>query len=194
MRENPGLRLFGVSVASAACLSSGACGPSAGALAGPDSGQGSSPAVRGLRLRAQLTNHAYDAPESFALEVVFENVGDLPVAILPAMVRRRYRPLGSGSATYVPYPGPPIFPWRDAFVLGPGVARTVTITGMRDGDGIWALAPGAYELSVRYVVEEALAWPAVPADVRRSLGAAGVWMGALETPGIEVTFRSRASS
>ena len=194
MREIPSLRLLGGAVALAACLSSGACGAAAGVQGGPASGQGWSPAVRGLRLRAQSINPAYDAAESFALEVVFENVGDRPVAVLPAMVRRRYRPLGSGSAAYVPYPGPPIFPWRDAFVLGPGAARTVTFAGMRDGDGIWALGPGAYELSVRYVVEEALAGPAVPAEVRRSLGAAGVWVGALETPGIEVAFRPRARS
>jgi hypothetical protein len=65
---------------------------------------------------------------------------------------------------------------------------------MRDGDGIWTLEPGAYELSVRYVVEEALAGRAVPPEVRGSLGGAAVWVGALETPGIEVTFRPRARS
>jgi hypothetical protein len=62
---------------------------------------------------------------------------------------------------------------------------------MQDGDGIWALEPGTYELSVRYIVAGEVAGSAVPVEVRRELGGAPIWVGALETPAIRITFQPR---
>ncbi len=193
MSGTSGIRCLGLPLALVAALLPVACGPAAGVQGAPASAQDWSPAVRGLRLRVRSPNPSYDDPASFSLEVVFENAGDTPIGILPVYVRRRYRALGSGVARYVPYPGPPIYPWRGAFALGPGRRQTVKLLGMGDGDGIWALEPGTYELSVRYIVDEEVAGPAVPVEVRRDLGGAPIWVGALETPAMRITFQPRAN-
>ncbi len=192
MRKALNARACALSAALVVALFAAGCGPLEGVQASSDSAQSWTPAVRGLRLRVQSAAPTYDDAASFSLEVVFENVGDTPVGILPPVIRRRYRALGSGRATYIPYPGPPIYPWRGAFALGPGEVRSVTVVGMRDGDGIWALEPGAYELSVRYIVDESVAGPSVPIEARRELGRAKIWVGQLESPAVTVVFRPRA--
>ena len=195
MRGISSPRFLGLTMTLFAAVSPVACGPAAGVWGGSDSAQGWSPAVRGLRLRAQSPNPTYDDLESFILQVVFENVGDTAIGVVPASVRRRYRALGAGRVTYVPLPAPPIYPWRNAFALGPKETRTVTFVGSRDGNAHWNLEPGTYELSVRYIVDEdeEVARPAVPVEVQRELGGAPIWVGALETPTLRITFQPRTN-
>ena len=194
MGRTASIRYLGWTVTLLAALFPVGCGLAAGMPGDAGSAQGWIPAVRGLRLRVQSPSPIYDDPISFSLQVVFENVGDTPTAILPPSMRRHYRALGAGRATYIPYPGPPIYPWGGAFALRPGETRTVTLAGMRDGDGHWTLEPGAYELSVRYVVDEGVAGPSVPIEARRELGGAPIWVGALETPAILIVAEVRLTS
>ncbi len=59
------------------------------------------------------------------------------------------------------------------------------LLGMRDGDGVWSLEPGRYDLSVRLSVTlEAI--EASRVQVER-LGAA-IWQGDIRSPSVQVTF------
>jgi hypothetical protein len=59
------------------------------------------------------------------------------------------------------------------------------LLGMRDGDGVWSLEPGRYDLSVRLIVtSEAI--EASRAQVAH-LGAA-IWQGDIRSPSVRVTF------
>ncbi len=100
----------------------------------------------------------YEDPESFLLEVFFENRGPSPLIILPSLIRRQYSPMDeSGVVTYVPRSDPAPSSWQGAFALQPQETRVVTLAGMEDGDGVWELDKGFYRLSVRYVVTDDVA-------------------------------------
>ena len=112
----------------------------------------SAPAFASLVIRVEFSTREYAESRKFELSVILQNNGDAPVIVLPQSLRRQYRSLDAGIASYSPYPGPPIRPWKDAFLLRPGEGRTLTVRGMRDGDGVWNLEPGRYELSIRLSV------------------------------------------
>jgi hypothetical protein len=145
----------------------------------------SAPAVAALVIQVESSTCAYEEPERFELSVILRNNGDDMVILLPQSLRRAYVSLGGGAAHYSPYPGPPIKPWKDAFLLRPGQSRTITVRGMRDGDGVWNLEPGRYELSIRLSVT-----PDTVAASRsqvKDLGAA-IWQGDIQSSSIRVTY------
>jgi hypothetical protein len=117
--------------------------------------------------------------------MILENNGGAPVIVLPQSLRRQYLSIGAGAARYSPYPGPPISPWKDAFLLRPGQSRTLTVRGMRDGDGVWNLEPGRYELSIRLSVTSDTV-EASSSQVK-DLGAA-IWEGDIQSSSIRVTY------
>jgi len=143
------------------------------------------PASASLVVRVESATREYEEPEQFELSVIFQNDGGGPVIVLPQSLRRQYRSLGAGTARYSPYPGPPIRPWKDAFLLRRGESRTLVLRGMRDGDGMWSVEPGRYELSIRLsVTSEAV--EASSSQVK-ALGAP-IWQGDIQSSSIRVTY------
>lgn len=123
-----------------------------------------------LEIRAESPTPRYSVPERFHLVVTIRNPTKNALVILPGGIDRVYKALGRGSARYVPFPGPPLSPWRNAFLLSPGESRLMEFHGMRDGDGVWMIAPGEYLLTIRLVVSAEVAnspefrssWPRIP--------------------------------
>ncbi|MDO9351983.1 MAG: hypothetical protein Q8P64_19945 [Deltaproteobacteria bacterium] len=112
--------------------------------------------IDGLRLGLRIPILNYKDSNAFQLSIIFENLGKEKMIILPESIHRNYQVKGHGAAKYVPFPGPPISPWRDAFTLLPGRKNEMKLVGMRDRDGIWILEPGTYHLSIRYIVPQNL--------------------------------------
>jgi hypothetical protein len=112
--------------------------------------------VNGLRLGIFTPTPNYGDPETFKLSLLFENLGKEKISVLSQSIRRNYQSKGQGTAKYVPFPGPRISPWKDIFTLLPGQRNEIKLVGMRDGDGIWVLEPGTYDLSIWYVVPQDL--------------------------------------
>jgi hypothetical protein len=142
-------------------------------------------------VRAHSSTRTYSDPADFHLAVTLENRGESAFVILPVSIRRSYTPRSGGAARYNPLPGPRLPPWKGAFVLLPGQARTLEFRGMADGDGIWRLEPGSYELTVRLDVTPDLARSA--AAQIQELGAP-VWQGEVGSEPIAVAFAARAAS
>jgi hypothetical protein len=142
--------------------------------------------IDGLRLGLYTPTPNYKDFNSFQLSVIFENVGEQNIVILPQSIRRNYRSKGHGAAKYVPFPGPRIYPLKDAFTLSPGQRNEINFVGMRDGDGIWMLEPGAYDLSIRYAVSQDLV-----SSYTRDLpdSNARIWRGSIESEKITVKFQ-----
>jgi hypothetical protein len=138
-----------------------------------------------LTVQVESLTREYGKPAEFQLSVVFRNDGEAPVIVLPQSLRRIYVSLDDGVARYSPYPGPPIKPWRDAFLLQPGQSRAIAVRAMRDRDGVWNLEPGRYELSVRLTVT-----PAAVEASRPHLGhlQAAIWQGDVRSSRIRVTY------
>ena len=151
-----------------------ACGPAL--LSGPEAG---------LFVRAYSSTPTYSDPADFHLAVTLDNGGDSAVVILPGAIRRSYTPRSGGAARYMPFPGPRLAPWKGAFLLLPGQAHTLEFTGMRDGDGIWDLERGRYELTVRFHVTPNLARSAEAHT--EDLGAPA-WVGDITSDPIAVSF------
>ena len=91
----------------------------------------------------------------------------------------------SGVAQYSPFPGSPIRPWKDAFLLQPGQSRTLILRGMRDRDGVWNLEPGHYEMSIRLTVTPEAA--KASASQVKNLGAA-IWEREIKSSNIRVGY------
>jgi len=143
------------------------------------------PSQASLAIRIQSSTPIYDDPSAFELSVIVQNRGSIPLVILPQALRRVYSAVGSGSAEYSPYPGPPVPPWKGAFCLQPGQTRTLTFVGMRDGDGSWKIEPGRYELRVSLSVSGDTA---KSAEEHVSHFGAAIWQGNLQSPAIFVTY------
>lgn len=142
--------------------------------------------IDGLRLGLYTPTPNYKDFNSFQLSVIFENVGKEKIIILPQSIRRNYQSKGHGAAKYIPFPGPRIYPLKDAFTLLPGQRDEINFVGMRDGDGIWILEPGTYDLSVRYTVSQDL----VSSYARDIPDAnARIWAGSIESEKITVKFQ-----
>jgi hypothetical protein len=139
-----------------------------------------------LTIRVQSSTPIYDDPSAFELSVIVQNRGSSPLVVLPQALRRVYAALGSGSAEYSPYPGPPVPPWKGAFSLQPGQTRTLTFVGMRDGDGSWKIEPGRYELRVRLSVSGDTA---KSAEEHVAHFGATIWQGNLQSSATLVTYR-----
>jgi len=139
-----------------------------------------------LEIRAESPAPRYSVPERFHFVVTIRNRAKNALVILPGGIRRVYKALDRGSAGYVPFPGPPLSPWRNAFLLFPGESRTMEFQGMRDGDGVWMLDPGEYLLAIRMTVSADVAnspdfrssWPGIP-----------VWHGECASEPTPVTYR-----
>jgi len=149
-------------------------------------GPGAASAASPLALEATSPTPQYADPALFRLTVVFHNRGEAPVVVLPTRIRREYRAVGDGKADYLPYPGPPISPWKGAFALAAGASRSVELEGMDDGDGIWRLAPGHVDLVVRYAVDTELA--AQTAALLVALREVALWVGELESDPIRLSY------
>jgi hypothetical protein len=139
----------------------------------------------GLTIRAHSPTASYSKPDDFRLSVTFRNHGDSPLVILPVAIHRKYTALDAAKARYSPFPGPPIPPWRNAFLLAPGQTHVVELPGHRDADGIWILEPGRYELAVRIEVSPDQADSAARHLVNF---AAPVWRGTLLSAPIRIVF------
>jgi hypothetical protein len=135
--------------------------------------------INGLRLSLHSPTQNYKDPNAFQLSVLFENVGkEKIIIILPQSIRQNYEAKGRGTAKYIPFPGPRISPWKDAFTLLPGRRDEIKLVGMRDGDGIWKLEPGTYDFSARYIVPQDF----VAAYIRDFPDSkARLWTGSIET-------------
>ena len=55
-----------------------------------------------LHLIARAATRTYHDPDSFSIEVVFENHGSSPVRIFPAALYRHYRPVHEETVAFVP--------------------------------------------------------------------------------------------
>jgi len=142
--------------------------------------------INGLRLGLYTPAPNYKDFNSFQLSVIFENLGKEKIVILPQSIRRNYQSKGHGAAKYVPFPGPRIYPLKDAFTLLPGQRNEINFVGMRDGDGIWTLEPGPYDLSIRYTVSQDLV-SSYARDFPDSY--ARIWTGSIESAKITVKFQ-----
>ena len=142
--------------------------------------------IDGLRLGLSISNLIYKDPKTFQLSIFFQNLGKEKIIILPESTRRIYQGKGQGVAKYVPFPGPPIYPWGGAFLLLPGQKNEIKYVGMRDRDGIWVLEPGTYNLSMQFIV---------PQDLAGGYGREfpnskdQVWIGRIETEKLTITFQ-----
>jgi hypothetical protein len=142
--------------------------------------------IDGLRLGLYTPAPNYKDFNSLQLSVIFENVGKEKIVILPQSIRRNYQSKGHGAAKYVPFPGPRIYPLKDAFTLLPGQRNEINFVGMRDGDGVWMLESGTYDLSIRYNVSQDL----VSSYVRDFPDSkARIWTGSIESEKITVKFQ-----
>ena len=137
-----------------------------------------------LTIRVESSTPVYDDPAIFELSVIIQNLGSSRLVVLPQSLRREYSAAASGSATYTPYPGPPVPPWKGAFSLEPGQSRTLAFVGMRDGDGSWKIDPGRYELRVRLSVSGETARSA---EKHVAHFGAAIWRGNLQSSAILVT-------
>ena len=168
----------------------------AGRPVGPEFPAGHMPGsnAAGALLHVHLDDYplVYEEPETFVLQVSFENRGDTPIVVLPSSIHRQYQPLADGRVTYRPFPGPRVSPWEHAVAIQPRQIHSVTLTGMQDGDGLWTLEPGTYRLSVRYLVTPDLANGAGVEKEQASSLDGDVWVGELETR--EVTLRYEPAS
>ena len=142
--------------------------------------------INGLRLGLYTSTPDYKDHNSFQLSVIFENVGKEKIVILPQSIRRKYKSRGHGVAEYIPFPGPRIYPLKDAFTLLPGQRNEINFVGMRDGDGIWKLEPGTYDLSIRYIVSQDLVL-SYARDIHDPN--ARIWTGTIESEKITVKFQ-----
>jgi hypothetical protein len=140
----------------------------------------------GLRLGLSISTPIYKDPNIFQLSIVFQNLGKEKIIILPESTRRIYQVKGQGVAKYVPFPGPPIPPWRGAFPLLPGQKNEIKYVGMKDRDGIWVLEPGTYNISIKYVVPQDLA---VGYGREFPNSKDQVWIGHIETEKLTITFQ-----
>ncbi len=138
-----------------------------------------------LAIEVQSATPTFARPATFELSVIVQNRGEASIVVLPQGLRREYSALGSGSATYSPYPGPPMAPWNGAFALEPGQARTLTFVGVGDGDGYWRIEPGRYELGVRLSVSSEFAKAAEPHVAHFG---ATIWQGDIRSSAIVVTY------
>jgi len=142
--------------------------------------------IHGLRLGLYTPAPNYKDFNSFQLSVIFENLGEEKIVILPQSIRRNYQSKDHDAAKYVPFPGPRIYPLKDAFTLLPGQRNEINLIGMRDGDGIWTLEPGTYDLSIRYTVSQDLV-SSYARDFPDSN--ARIWTGSIESKKITVKFQ-----
>jgi hypothetical protein len=138
-----------------------------------------------LAIQIQSSTPSYGDPAAFEFSVIVQNRGDFPLVVLPQAIRRDYSALDSGSVEYLPYPGPRIPPWGGAFSLQPGQTRTLTLIGMRDGDGSWNIEAGRYELRVILSVSGDMARSAK--EHVAHFGAA-IWQGDLQSSAIVITY------
>ena len=145
----------------------------------------------GLFVRAHSSTPTYSGPADFHFAVVLANREDSAVVVLPGALRRSYTPRSGGAARYIPFPGPRLAPWKGAFLLLPGQTHTLEFTGMRDGDRIWDLEPGRYELTVRFHVTPDLARSA-EAHIEE-LGAPA-WEGEATSDPIAVSFVAQSAA
>jgi hypothetical protein len=146
---------------------------------------GSAPAPAGLVIHLEPSTSEYAEPSEFEFSVILKNHSDAPLVVLPQSLRREYVSLENGAAHYSPYPGPPIKPWNGAFLLRPGLSRTLILRGMDDGDGVWRLDPGRYELSVRLSVTPEQAKASAP-ELKEF--EAAIWVGEIRSSKIPVTY------
>ncbi len=142
--------------------------------------------IDGLLLGLYTSTPNYKDFNLFQLSVMFENVGKEKIVILPQSIRRHYESRGHGAAEYIPYPGPRIYPLKDAFTLLPGQRNEINFVGMRDGDGIWKLEPGPYDLSIRYIVSQDLVL-SYARDLPDSN--ARIWAGTIESGKLTIKFQ-----
>jgi hypothetical protein len=146
---------------------------------------------QGLCMWVESAVVAFRMSEKFGMAVTFQNSGIEPVVILPEFLRRKFLPQGEGKATYQPYPGPPIPPWRGSFALGAGERKTVKLEDFREGDGVWLLEQGSYLLSISYTVPEGIEESSShPTDSGFPEGR--IWTGELHTLSLPLTYRPDA--
>jgi hypothetical protein len=155
------------------------------ASCGAPGGPAAQDPVGSLVMQAGSATLVYRDPEQFRLEVSFHNESRAPVIVLSSGIRRVYRPLRNGTAERVAFPGPRLSPWRGSFLLASGESRSVVLLGMRDGDGIWRLTPGAYELTVCLQVP---AEPGDPPQTELAPPGTRVWHGELVARPISVAY------
>jgi hypothetical protein len=131
----------------------------------------------------------YEKPDSFLLEVYFENVGGQALTILPSLIHRLYSPMDeAGAVTYVPIPAAEGSPWSGAFTLQPQQTKVVTFLGMKDGDGFWELQSGFYRLSVRYMVTKDLMRSGYDVDDGFGPPPATLWVGEVQSEEMTVRY------
>lgn len=145
-----------------------------------------------LLVSVSSSTPTYDYPASFRLSITFENRSEKPLVILPALLHRHYLQLETGRAKYVPYPGPLILPWKGAFVLSAQTNRVIETKGMRDGDGVWVLEPGSYQISVKYAVDSELEAEREAAELPLQLAKIPIWYGELESKPIKIFFATES--
>ena len=145
----------------------------------------STPVFACLDVQVETSTSEYGKPAKFDLSVILRSNCGAPVIVLPQSIRRKYVSVGSGAAQYSPFPGPRIKPWQDAFLLRPGQSQTLIVRGMRDGDGVWNLEPGRYEMSIRLTVTPETA--KASALQVENLGAS-IWEGDIRSSNIRVIY------
>ena len=137
-----------------------------------------------LELTLASSTSSYSNPNEFNLSVTFQNTSDKQFIVFPVYVRRNYTSLDGKKAEYIPYPGPAINPWPTAIVLNGGEVKTANFKGMQNGDGIWTLEPGQYELGAILTIAPEAIFGVVP-DKYKGMD---IWRGSIETGVIKIHY------
>lgn len=140
-----------------------------------------------LALEIMSGNGIYRQPSQFELTLAVHNSGPDPLLVLPHRIHREYRSLSGSRLRYVPFPGPALPPWLHAFVIEPGETVELVQTGMRDGDGTWALNPGHYQLSLVYEIPANFS--SYAGDRPEEFSGASLWTGRLRSAPVHVEYR-----
>ena len=137
-----------------------------------------------LTLKIDSPTKTYKQNNQFELSVTFYNTSNNPFIVFPAYIKRKYIPLDGQKAIFKPYPGPVVDPWPGAIIIRGRGNNTAMFKGMRNGDGIWNLEPGRYELSVNLFVATTSSFGTTPtlfSDIE-------IWRGKVESNSISINY------
>jgi len=138
-----------------------------------------------LTIKINSPTKSYQNHHQFKLLVTFSNVSKQSFVVFPAYIRREYSPLDGQSIQYTPYPGPVIDPWFSAILLDPGQSKIVTYNGIRDGDGLWNLMPGRYQLAVTLnVLPNSYDYP----TPNKKMAGKNIWHGNITSETINIDY------
>jgi len=132
--------------------------------------------VNGLRMRISIVKTKFQRWESIDAKLVFQNVGDETLVILPGDLTFK---VDGPDARYNGYPGRRSRFFGKVQVLEPGQLGILELVGLNDGGGKWILPEGVHCINASYGVKSS--------EWRTPVPPGRVWTGKVEAPAFEVT-------